>query len=222
MYLSTFQSDGKYGYKDGFNIVIPAQYEAASLFNGDYAVVVQNKLFGIIDVKGNYVVENKYNDLYHLFANYYCARINSENGEWKCGIIDTSNNIIIPFEYKCIHSKDDNFFLCYKSAISKTEEIKYLSIHGRYSYTHQSECNWYNSNGTFLTALDVVNNNKTYLIVKSLSDKFGAIDSDGNIVIETKYDTIEYCADDVFLATNERDNLITSSIIGKNDNVIYS
>lgn len=222
MYLSTFQSDGKYGYKDGFKIVIPAQYEAASHFNGEYAVVVQNKLFGIIDVQGNFVVENKYNDLYHLFSNYYSARINTGNGEWKCGVIDTNNNIIIPFEYKCIHSRDDKYFLCYKSAISKIEDIKYLSLHGRYSYTHQSECNWYNLNGTFLTALDVVNNNKNYLIVKTQTDKFGAIDSDGNIVIETKYDTIEYCVDDVFLTTYERDNLITSSIIGNKDNVIYS
>lgn len=57
MNLSTFQSNGKYGYKDGFSIVIPAQYEAVSLFHEGFAVAVLNNRFGIIDVKGNFVVE---------------------------------------------------------------------------------------------------------------------------------------------------------------------
>ena len=70
MNLSTFQSNGKYGYKDGFSIVIPAQYEAVSLFHEGFAVAVLNNRFGIIDVKGNFVVENKYDDLCHLFDNY--------------------------------------------------------------------------------------------------------------------------------------------------------
>lgn len=222
MDLSTFQSNGKYGYKDGFTIVIPAQYEAASSFHEGYAIAVHNNLFGIIDAKGDFIIENKYDDLYHLFSNYYAARINTGKDEWKCGVIDTNNKIVIPFEYKCIQSKDEKYFLCYRSAISKTEDLRYLSLHGRYSYTHQSECNWYNLEGTFLTALDVVNTNKTYLIVKNQSNKFGAIHSDGYITINPKYDTLEYCADDVFLATNERDNIITSSIVGSNDNVIYS
>lgn len=222
MYLSDFEIGGKHGFKDGYKIVIPAQYEATSSFHNGLAIVMLNRKFGVIDTNGDFVIPNKYDDLRHLFGEFYAARINSGKDEWTCGVIDVKNSIIVPFEYKCIQSKDDKYFLCYKAAVSKTENVRYLSLNGQYSYTKQSECNWFNLNGTFLTSLDVINNNNDYLIVKNKSDKFGAIHYDGNLAIEPKYDTLEYCADDVFLATHERDNLITSYIVGNNDNVIFS
>lgn len=222
MYLSDFEIGGKHGFKDGYKIVIPAQFESTSSFHDGLALVMLNRKFGVINTTGDFVIPNEYDDLRHLFGELYAARINSGKDDWKCGVIDANNKIIIPFEYKCIHSKDDKYFLCYKTAISNTENVRYLSLNSRYSYTKQSECNWFNLTGAFLTALDVVNNNEDYLIIKNQSDKFGAIHSDGNTSIEPIYDTLEYCTDNVFLATQERDNLITSCIVGNNDNVIFS
>lgn len=222
MYLSEFEVGGKHGFKDDYRIVIPAQYEATGSFHDEFAIVMLNRKFGVINTNGDFVIPNIYDDLIHLFGVYYAARTNIGNDVWSCGVIDTNNAIVIPFDYKCIHSKDDKYFLCYKAAQSKTESVKYLSLHGKYSYTQQSECNWYNLEGTFLTALEVVNNNKDYLIVKNQLGKFGAVLSDGNIAIEPKYDTLEYCAEDVFLSTNERDNLISSFVVNNNNKVIYS
>lgn len=222
MYLSDFEIGGKHGFKDGYKIVIPAQYEATSLFHDGLALVMLHRKFGVINTDGDFVIPNEYDDLRHLFGEFYAARINYGKDEWRCGVIDVNNKIIIPFDYKCIHSKDDKYFLCYKTAISKAENVRYLSLNGKYSYTKQSDCNWFNINGTFLTSLEVVNNNNDYLIIKNQYDKFGAIHFDADIAIEPKYDTLEFCADNVFLATNERDNLITSSVVGNNDNVIFS
>lgn len=222
MYLSDFEIGGKHGFKDGYKIVIPAQFEATSSFHDGLALVMLNRKFGVINTNGDFVIPNEYDDLRHLFGEFYAARINSGKDDWKCGVIDANNAVVIPFDYKCIHSKDDKYFLCYKTAQSKTEGVKYLSIQSRYSYTKQSECNWFNLDGTFLTELEVVNNNKNYLIVKTESDKYGAIQSDGKLAIEPIHDTLEYCTDNVFLSTNERDGLITSSIVDNVGNVVFS
>ena len=222
MHLSDFEIGGKYGFKDGYKIVIPAKYKATSCFCNGLAVVVFDHKFGVINTDGNFVVPNKYDDLRHLFGNYFAARINNGQDDWNCGVIDANDNIVVPFEYKCIQSKDDLFFLCYKKALSKTESIKYLSLHGRYSYTNQAECDWYNLNGIFITSLDVVTNNSKYLIFKSQSEKYGAIQSDGAVVVRPQFDTLEYCTDNTFLATNEHDGLITSLIVDGVGKISYS
>ncbi len=222
MYLSKFEKGGKLGFKNGYKIVIPAQFEAVSSFHNGHAIVMLNNKFGVINTDGEFVIPNTYDDLSHLFGKYYVARTNNNQGDWYCGIIDACNNIIIPFEYKSIQSKNDQFFCCFKKAVSKSESIKYFSLHGRYSYSNQSECDWYNLDGTFITSLDVVNNCPDFLIVRNQSDKYGAIKSDGKIAITPQYDTLEYCADNTFLATYEREDLITSIILDSFGKKLYS
>ena len=131
MYLSDFEIGGKHGFKDGYKIVIPAQFEATSSFHDGLALVMLNRKFGVINTNGDFVIPNEYDDLRHLFGEFYAARINSGKDDWKCGVIDANNAVVIPFDYKCIHSKDDKYFLCYKTAQSKTEGVKYLSIQSR-------------------------------------------------------------------------------------------
>ncbi|MDE7421438.1 MAG: WG repeat-containing protein [Muribaculaceae bacterium] len=219
MNISPFQSNGKYGYKEGYAIVIPPQYEAAGYFHEGYAVVVLNNKFGIIDVKGNFIVDNKYDDLCHLFSNYYVARIN-EGNNWYCGVINTEGNVIIDFSFKSIQSESDRYFLCYKEAVEIKENIKYLSIHGRYSYKDQIGCNWYNLDGKFITSLTVDFHSKDYVIVKNEEGKFGLLKSDGTILINPKYPNLQYCIDNIFLVTSESSEMPKDLIIKDSDKIV--
>lgn len=217
-----FAIGGKYGFKDGYKIVIPPQYEAAGSFHNGLAIVMLNRKFGAINSKGDFVIPNRYDDLRHLYGTYFAARINITQDEWKCGIIDIDNNIIVQFVYKCIESRDDSFFLCYKEALSQLEGIRYLSLQGKYSYRSQNKCDWYNSNGCFITSSEVVNRSKNYLIFKNQHDKYGAVRADRVIIIPSEYDTLEYCDGNTFLATHERDGLITSLIVDDSGKVLFS
>jgi len=221
MNLSTFQSNGKYGYKDGFSIVIPAQYEAVSLFHEGFAVAVLNNRFGIIDVKGNFVVENKYDDLCHLFDNYYVARIN-DGSNWFCGVINTKGEVIIDFNFKCIQSESDRYFLCYEEAKEIKENIKYLSLHGRYTYKNQSGCNWYSLDGIFITSHTVDFHSDDYVIVKDEECKFGLLKSDGTILINPKYQNLQYCDENIFLVSSESDEISENFIISDSDEIVFS
>ena len=221
MNLSTFQSNGKYGYKDGFSIVIPAQYEAVSLFHEGFAVAVLNNRFGIIDVKGNFVVENKYDDLCHLFDNYFVARIN-DGSNWFCGVINTKGEVIIDFNFKCIQSESDRYFLCYEEAKEIKENIKYLSLHGRYTYKNQSGCNWYSLDGIFITSHTVDFHSDDYVIVKDEECKFGLLKSDGTILINPKYQNLQYCDENIFLVSSESDEISENFIISDSDEIVFS
>ncbi|MBQ8847663.1 MAG: WG repeat-containing protein [Candidatus Gastranaerophilales bacterium] len=82
-----------YGYKDNNeNIVIKHQFIEAEEFVNDYAVVAVmvngEKKYGTIDIKGNWVIEPKYDYLCPFFKYYTRACIDKGH----CGIIDKFGN----------------------------------------------------------------------------------------------------------------------------------
>lgn len=221
MYLSSFKSNDKYGFKDGFTIVIPAKYDAAGSFNEGHAVVMLNNKLGIIDVKGDFVIENKYDDLYHLYGDFYVARIN-DGDSWKCGVINTSEEIIIDFQFKYIKSESDKYFLGFKDATEIKEKHLYLSLHGRYTYKDATGCNWYSQEGNFITDLKVEYHSTDYVIVKNGENHYGLLKSNGHLLIEPKYTELRHCTDDIFLATINSDDSLEYHIISDNDNIIFT
>lgn len=221
MYIDTFEINGKYGFKDEWRIILPAQYDAAESFRGDYAIVVLNNKFGIINKEGTFVVENKYDDLHHLFDQYYYARIN-DGDTWSCGVIDTTGAIIIDFSFKCIYSKDNKYFNCYNEAECKYEGLKYLSLHGRYSYSNPSNCHWFSIEGKEITSLEVTSIHDNYLIVKNESNKYGLVSCDSSVLINPFYDTLEYCIENIFIALNTENEKKTYSIIKSDGTIILS
>lgn len=221
MYLSSFKSNDKYGFKDGFTIVIPAKYDAVGSFNEGHAVVMLNNKLGIIDVKGDFVIENKYDDLYHLYGDFYVARIN-DGDSWKCGVINTSEEIIIDFQFKYIKSESDKYFLGFKDATEIKEKHLYLSLHGRYTYKDATGCNWYSQESNFITDLKVEYHSTDYVIVKNGENHYGLLKSNGHLLIEPKYTELRHCTDDIFLATINSDDSLEYHIISDNDNIIFT
>lgn len=221
MYIETFRQNGKYGFKDGWRIVLPAVYEAAASFSDGFAVVVLNNKFGIINESGEFVVENRYDDIRHLFDKYYSARINNGK-DWTCGVIDRDGNIIIDFSYKHICSSDDRYFQCYDMADCKNEGIKSLILHSRYSYSNQKECKWFSVDGEFITSLEVRNVHENYLIVADEKNKYGMIRDDARIVLAPVYDRLQYCTDGICIATHSDNGIMFNSIILPDGNIVFT
>lgn len=196
MNLEHFKQDGKTGFKRNCKIVIPAIYESASYFHEGYAVVRLNGFSGVINSKGDMIIPNRYDDITHLFGKYFCVRINAEDN-WNCGIIDIEGNSIVEPSFKLIQHKDKQYFLCYKTALSKAKDLEKYPPCQAFEYENLKDCVWCNLEGKVLTSLEVVNSFSS-LIVKNEKGKLGIINQSGKLTVDFIYDTIEPCTDGIF------------------------
>lgn len=211
MDLESFEQEGKVGFKSDCKIIVPAIYESASYFHNGYAVVRLNGLSGVIDSQGKMIIPNEYNDIIHLFGKYFCVRIN-EGNDWNCGIIDIDGNSIIAPSYKAIREKDKRYFLCYKTAQSKTKDLNKYPQCEAYEYENLENCVWCNLKGEVLTCLEVVNSSVS-LVVKNEKGKLGVINQNGKLIVDFIYDIIEPCTDDVFAVAVITENGTSYSVI---------
>ena len=103
--LSYAEGPKKWGVKDlEGNIIIPAQYEELFVGGEDRFLVqtADQKNYGIIDIKGNWVTPFGKFDWLWWRGNCYLAE-----KDGKKGIIDLQGNTIIPFEYEYLHPSYD-------------------------------------------------------------------------------------------------------------------
>lgn len=103
--LSYAEGPKKRGVKDlEGNIIIPAQYEELFVGGEDRFLVqtVDQKNYGIIDIKGNWVIPFGKFDWLWWRGNCYLAE-----KDGKKGIIDLQGNTIISFEYEYLHPSYD-------------------------------------------------------------------------------------------------------------------
>lgn len=218
MNLKIFKQEGKTGFKSGCKIVIPAIYESASYFHDGYAIVRLNGFSGVINSNGEMVITNQYDDITHLFGKYFCIRINAGN-DWNCGVIDIEGNSIIEPSFKVIQHKDERYFLCYKTAQSKTKDLNIYPPCNAYEYENLEDCVWCNIEGKELTSLEVVNSSFS-LVVKNEKGKLGIINQSGKLIVDFIYNTIVPCTDDVFAVSIITENGTSYFIINSDGTII--
>lgn len=85
---------GKWGYSDGFKIVIPTMYDEIFAFKEGLASVEIDEKCGYIDEQNNVVIPLEY-DTAMSFSEGFAMVVKGE----KCGYINKNNEIVIPFEY---------------------------------------------------------------------------------------------------------------------------
>ncbi len=85
---------GKWGYSDGFKIVIPTMYDEIFAFKEGLASVEIDEKCGYIDEENNVVIPLDY-DTAMSFSEGLAMVCRGE----KCGYIDKNNEVIVPFEY---------------------------------------------------------------------------------------------------------------------------
>lgn len=85
---------GKWGYSNGFKIVIPTMYDEIFAFKEGLASVEIDEKCGYIDEENNVVIPLDY-DTAMSFSEGYAMVCKGD----KCGYIDKDNVVVIPFEY---------------------------------------------------------------------------------------------------------------------------
>lgn len=86
-----------WGYCDWYKkSVIFTQFEEAGLFYNGLAIVRDNGLYGVINPRGQYVVECKYSKIYP-FSEGYAAVLSKDN---KIGFIDSYGEEVVPCKYE--------------------------------------------------------------------------------------------------------------------------
>lgn len=85
---------GKWGYSDGFKIVIPTMYDEIFAFKEGLASVELNEKCGYINEQNEVVIPLDY-DTAMSFSEGLAMVVRND----KCGYINKNNEVIIPFEY---------------------------------------------------------------------------------------------------------------------------
>lgn len=88
------QKNGKWGFYDGFNTVIPAMYDEVFFFKDGLAAVELDEKCGYIDPENNVVIPFEY-ETAMSFSEGYASVVKGG----KCGYIDKKNEVVIPFIY---------------------------------------------------------------------------------------------------------------------------
>lgn len=164
----------KYGYinKEG-NTVIPYKFKKASNFipESNRAIVVDwNGLVGVIDTKGNYVIQPKYQSILPSNENLWPYQ---ERFRW--GFLDDNGNIVIPAQYNNVSK-----FSLGLAPFSKDKKSGYIDRHNNVVIPAIFD---FNGAWPFLQKMQVA--------VVKIEGKFGAIDKNGKIVVPTEYDEIQ-------------------------------
>lgn len=162
----------KFGYIDKKgNAVIPYKFKMAYNFIPELnraIVVMENGLFGVIDTKGNFVFQPKYQCIKSPSENLWPYQ---ENYHW--GFLDDNGNVVISAQY-------DNV-LRFSSGLAPFSKGK--------KYGYIDHCNnvvipaTYDYAGRFFTKMPVA--------FVCLKRKWGVIDKNGTIVVPIEYDKIE-------------------------------
>lgn len=85
---------GKWGFSDGFKIVIPTMYDEVFCFKEGLASVEIDGKCGYIDSENNVVIPLDY-DTAMSFSENYAMVVKGD----KCGYINKNNEVVVPFEY---------------------------------------------------------------------------------------------------------------------------
>ncbi|MGN1001188.1 MAG: WG repeat-containing protein [Oscillospiraceae bacterium] len=89
------EATGLFGYIDkSGELVIPAQYEDAYVFNSGFAAVKRDGKWGAIDTSGNVLIPFLYDDSFGTSDGYMTVGLNG-----KYGLVDRSGNVVVPLEY---------------------------------------------------------------------------------------------------------------------------
>lgn len=90
-----------------------------------------SSLIGLINLKGEKLIEQKYINLEHLFDNFFVA---TKSTYGKKGVINIKDEVIVPFDFDDIVSFGDGLFWLKKDNIQKIVNKDGKSVVGPYEY----------------------------------------------------------------------------------------
>ena len=205
----------EYGYIDTTgNIVIPAQYEDATFFLNNRAIVSKGGIYNIIDKEGNTLIENsEYTEM--NFLNTYIQAYKND----VCGLLDYNGKAITECTFggaiatfskeNCILQKVDGSFIMMNingETIVDGANFLYMGAISLYdidAITNQIYKNAINMNNKKFSDLKSKSQYDELYMVVTNNQYIGLVDQNGNYIIEpNRYRTIDYISDE-FIVVNE-------------------
>ncbi len=164
-----YMEDGKTGFRDlDGNIVIKAIYESAEMFSEEHSAVAIDGKWGLINEKGEYVIEHQYDFLGGVHNGLVSFRQNDLIGFW-----DVNGNVVI--EPKFHWADEFSEGLCVVSTDWQTDEPRlygYIDTTGNlkidFKFQHANK---------FENGIGKV----------QLNHLWGAVDKEGKEVVEIKH-----------------------------------
>ncbi|WP_298481424.1 WG repeat-containing protein [uncultured Maribacter sp.] len=210
---------GEYKGKRGYiNIaqetLIPFKYENLSVFSNGLAPAKLHGKFGFIDRKGNVIIPFEYETESHF---YKCglAEVRKNN---KYGFINKTGKLIIPLEFEKVRDNKADEFVC----AMKNGKWAFFSCEGKqltefefdqitespysessYTYFKRGLCR-VKKNGEFgfinsdfkevvpFGTYDIAEPFQNNLAIVAKKNKYGVIDTLGNLILPLKYSLIEH------------------------------
>lgn len=193
--------------------------------NEDYVIIIdENNKFGLINRKGNTLIDSKYEYLEYAFGKYFIATNNE-----KVGIIDIDDKTIIDFKYDIIQKiKDKNALQAIISNentidIYNNMMIKQVSMNNATLYAYENyirllsnnDIKYLNNEGNLISNKEIFIENSVFAYNKN--GKWGFVDKEDKIIVEAKYDIVTefnsygyagICKNDKWGVVNEKGEII--------------
>ncbi len=164
---------------------------------GHYIVSDYNEMYKIVDENGNSVINNNYTYIEEIDNNYYIVGTNNKNG-----IIDLTGKAVVDLKYNSIFKIDGTDLL--QANISNTNTITLIDKNMKVLATmdnakieidenyirlySESGSRYFSDEGKELSTKDLFPNNKLFAI--QINEKWGFVDSNGNLKIQNEYDMV--------------------------------
>ena len=179
--------DGRWGYVDGrgHEVIEPRFDRAGDFMEQGFALAVQNDLFGIINLQGDYLVQPGYHSIEVVANHWAAARMQNE----KYRLIDLRNFRVLPAEYDQIKYLNDQVMLFKRSEQWGLlgREAKEKLIDGAY---------------------DDLARHDDHLIQARRGEFVGLLDLQGREVLPIVYEQVGECHNDLFsvIIPKEKEN----------------
>lgn len=181
---------------------------AHSPLTKDYEVIENSKhLKGVSNIVGDTIIKPQYNFIRHLYGELFIVALPNINDGGKTlafGVVDKSNNIKIPFEYKCLIPINNKFVayaegylynLEYNNAYWVMEFNRYVNISfgildiagNKVSDPIFSIISGIKTGLGFIVGVEIKKVNQQYPDLK-----YGIIDYKGDYIVMPKYEQISY------------------------------
>jgi hypothetical protein len=116
--------DGTFGFINADGVLIKPEYDEANEFHNGYATVSKNKLWGMIDEKGNTIIDYKYSKL-----GFYSEGLISIYKNMKWGFMDMDGKMVIDFIFENYHASPP-YFIHSLALVVKDSKYGYINTKG--------------------------------------------------------------------------------------------
>ena len=124
--LRSFQEGGRYGFKKGTEVIIPALYSYASEFSDGAALVKENASWGFLKENGEWLVKPSFDNAQPFHDGFALVL---KGGKY--GLIDRFGKLVVPMAFNKIVKDWDGFQL-----FGEKRHIEYIDDRCRYVLTN--------------------------------------------------------------------------------------